>query len=67
MYYLEPKKTIKEINKEASVLLHLIQDPITDCSERAQWLSGRVLDTRPRGCRFEPHWSHCVASLSKTH
>ena len=31
----------------------------------AQWLSGRVLDLRPRGCRFEPHRCHCVVSLSK--
>ena len=31
----------------------------------AQWLSGRVLDSRPRGCGFEPHWRHCVVSLSK--
>ena len=30
--------------------------------EGAQWLSGRVLDSRPR---FEPHWRHCVVSLSK--
>ena len=28
-------------------------------------LSGRVLDSRPRGCRFEPHRHHCVVSLSK--
>ena len=28
--------------------------------------SGRVLDLRPRGCRFEPHLRHCVVSLSKT-
>ena len=27
-----------------------------------QWLSGRVLDSRPRGRRFEPH---CVVSLNK--
>ena len=33
----------------------------------AQWLSGRVLDSRPRGRGFEPHWCHCVESLSKTH
>ena len=33
----------------------------------AQWLSGRVLDTRLRGCSFEPHRCHCVMSLSKTH
>ena len=31
------------------------------------WLSGRVLDLRPRGCEFEPHRRHCVVSLSKTH
>ena len=33
----------------------------------AQWLSGRVLDLRPRGSGFEPHWCLCVVSLSKTH
>ena len=31
----------------------------------AQWLSGRVLDSRPKGRGFEPHWRHCVVSLSK--
>ena len=31
----------------------------------AQWLSGRVLDLRPKGCGFEPHRRHCVVSLSK--
>ena len=30
-----------------------------------QWLSGRVLDSRPRGRRFEPHQWHFVVSLSK--
>ena len=30
-----------------------------------QWLSGRVLDSRPRGGGFEPHRRHCVVSLSK--
>ena len=29
---------------------------------RAQWLSGRVLDLRPRGCGFEPH---CVVVLEQ--
>ena len=32
-----------------------------------QWLSGRVLDSRPKGPGFEPHWRHCVGSLSKTY
>ena len=31
----------------------------------AQWLSGRVLDSRPKGRGFEPHQRHCVMSLSK--
>ena len=33
----------------------------------AQWLSGRVLDSRLGGHGLEPHLSHCVVSLSKTH
>ena len=35
--------------------------------EGAQWLSGRVLNSRLRGRRFEPQWHHCVVSFSKTH
>ena len=31
----------------------------------AQWLGGRVLDSRPKGSGFEPHWRHCIVSLSK--
>ena len=30
----------------------------------AQWLSGRVLNSRPKGRGFEPHRRHCVVSLS---
>ena len=31
----------------------------------AQWLSGGVLDSRPRGRGFEPHWRHCVVVLEE--
>ena len=31
----------------------------------AQWLSGRVLDSRPRGRGFEPHRCHCVVVLEQ--
>ena len=31
----------------------------------AQWLSGKVLDSKPKGRGFEPHQRHCVVSLSK--
>ena len=35
---------------------------------KIQWLmiSGRVLDSRPRGGGFKPHWRPCIVSLSKT-
>ena len=31
----------------------------------AQWHSGRVLDSRPRGRGFEPHRRHCVVILEQ--
>ena len=31
-----------------------------------QWLSGRMLDPRSRGCRFGPHQSTALCLLSKT-
>ena len=31
----------------------------------AQWLSGRVLDSRPKGHSFEPHQRHCVVVLEQ--
>ena len=31
-----------------------------------KWLSGRVLDSRSKGCGFKPHLRHCVVSLTKT-
>ena len=31
----------------------------------AQWLSGRVLDSRPKGRGFEPDRHHCVVVLEQ--
>ena len=31
----------------------------------AQWLSGRVLDSRPKGRGFESHRRHCVVVLEQ--
>ena len=33
--------------------------------EGAQWLSGRVLDSRPKGRGFESHRRHCVVVLEQ--
>ena len=46
--------------------LDLALDLIADCeTEGAQWLSGRVLDSRPKGRGFEPHRRHCVVVLEQ--
>ena len=34
--------------------------------EGAQWLNGRVLDSRPKGRGFETYRRHCIVSLSKS-
>ena len=31
------------------------------------WLSDKRPDLRSKVCVFEPHWRHCIVSLSKTH
>ena len=46
-------------------LIQARETPYAGKGEEAQWLSCRVLDTRPRGRGFEPHRCHCVVSLSK--
>ena len=50
------------------ILLHL-NKKINYCRMHsmsgAQWLSGRVLDSRPKGSGFEPHRRHCVVVLEQ--
>ena len=41
------------------------QNVMINLHEGAQWLSGRVLDSRPRGRGFKPHRHHWVVSLSR--
>ena len=63
------------LSKQCSMILHFILF-FAQCKsvrlwfpvykglkEGAQWLSGRVLDSRPKGRGFEPHRRHCVAVL----
>ena len=38
---------------------------LNGCKKGAQWLSGRVLDSRPNGRGFEPHRRHCVVVLEQ--
>ena len=43
----------------------LLFSKITLSGQGAQWLSGRVLDSRPKGSGFEPHRRHCVVVLEQ--
>ena len=47
-----------------SLFYLFLSGQFTQVIQGAQWLSGRVLDSRQRGCVFEPHQHHCVVSLS---
>ena len=68
------RKTIVIVKTIADTIIYVTIDIAdflwkeTHClsqSVGAQWLSGRVLDSRPKGRGFEPHRRHCVVSLSK--
>ena len=37
----------------------------TQNTEGAQWLSGRVLDLRPRGLEFKSRQRHCIEVLEQ--
>ena len=47
------------------VALHNNKTTTYKRSQGAQWLSGRVLDSRPKGRGFEPHRRHCVVVLEQ--
>ena len=51
-----------------TVFLHMNDDVVnvqTGLIKGAQWLSGRVLDSKPKGRGFEPHRRHCVVVLEQ--
>ena len=47
------------------LVVQIFLSRITVVCQGAQWLSGRVLDSRQRGCRFKPHRHHCVVVLEQ--
>ena len=48
-----------------SINMHVQLPSVDKGHEGAQWLSGRVLDSRPKGRGFEPHQRHCVVVLEQ--
>ena len=59
IWRLYPKLSYAPIysNKSPIITIHLFMG--------AQLLSGRVLDSRPKGREFEPHWGHCFVVLEQ--
>ena len=45
--------------------VYCVADPALVVGTTCQWLSGRVLDSRPKGRGFEPHRRHCVVVLEQ--
>ena len=60
MYYTQTKteKKFTQINPCNA-------EQIKIYNRAAHWLSGRVLDSRPKGRGFEPHRRHCVVVLEQ--
>ena len=46
-------------------VLSIFEWPLYTGFMGAQWLSGRVLDSRQKGCGFEPHRRHCAVVLEQ--
>ena len=47
------------------IIIIIITISTTTIKKGAQWLCGRVLDSRPRGRRFEPHRRQCGVVLEQ--
>ena len=48
-------KPIRRVTYQFAISYQLVTPEGTPFFKGAQWLSGRVLDSRPRGREFEPH------------
>ena len=65
---LDPELFPEEDRPGLLTLCHsveLLSDEHVQLNVGAQWLSGRVLDSRTRGRRFEHHRRHCVCVLEQ--
>ena len=49
----------------ANGIHNLVGGGVTSKLKGAKWLSGRVLDSRPKGRGFEPHLRHCIVVLEQ--
>ena len=59
------KYKISVTKSVSKIFLYQTLCMFSQIKEGAQWLSGRVLDSRPKGSGFEPHRRHCVVVLEQ--
>ena len=62
---MQCQANVLKLFKNDTVVTYMHTHTVHVLPRGAQWLSGRVLDSRPNGRGFEPHRRHCVVSLSK--
>ena len=70
--YVEMLKQKGHVMDSSSTLHNMVKSYvlisiIINVKRGAHWLSGRVLDSRPKGLGFQPHGFTALWSLSKTH
>ena len=71
-HFSQSKKVAVELLCHATALIYTYHERkyhellrIVTNSVGAQWLSGRVLDSRPNDRGFEPHRRHCLVVLEQ--
>ena len=65
MIYFVKQIILRLLTDLEPILLDMSRGVGLMMAEGAQWLSGRVLDSRPRGGGFEPHRRHCVVVIEQ--
>ena len=53
------------VNTQESVTVSIYANDLIMLFMGAQWFSGRVLDSRPKGRGLERHWCHWVVVLEQ--
>ena len=62
-----PKSTTLAMARRSAHLITSFLGNLEEAVNQYFVMGARVLDSRPSGRGFEPHWWRCIAPLSKTH
>ena len=62
-----PKSSTLAMARRSAHLITSFPGNLEEAVNQYFVMGARVLDSRPSGRGFEPHWWRCIAPLSKTH